>query len=55
MALLTVKEHQQMSSKGGKAYWASMSEKERTIELTRRARVRAVKRRKALRKRLGHE
>lgn len=55
MALMTEKEHLEMSSRGGKAYWASMSEKERTLEIKRRAKVRSQNRRKALRKKLGYE
>jgi hypothetical protein len=55
MALMTEKEHREMSAKGGKTYWASLSEKERTLEIKRRAKVRSQNRRKALRKKLGYE
>ena len=55
MALMTKEEHLEMSAKGGKTFWASLSPRQREIEIKRRARVRTQNRRKALRKKLGHE
>jgi len=55
MALLTTKEHRAMSRRGGLNYWATMSEAERAIEMQRRIQVRKANRRKALKKRLGHD
>jgi len=51
-ALMTQEERSALASKGATAYWATMSEKERHIELKRRAAVRKRRRVEARKKRI---
>jgi len=53
MALLTKKEHQEMSSRGGKNYWSQMSPEEVRLEQKRRSLKGVRSRRRKLRKRIG--
>ena len=53
MSLLTKKEHKEMSSRGGKNFWAQLTPEERTIEQKRRQVLAQRTRRKNLRKKIG--